>query len=177
MAEQQGAEDKDERQTNGGDEGPQAGLISQYVKDFSFENPNAPAVYQWQSQPQIDVQVNIGAQKLADGVHESALKLEVSAKVEQGVAFQLELVYAALFALRNIPEDRIQPFLLAEAPRLMFPFARRIVADAIRDGGFPPLMLEPLDFERLYQQRAQQQQVEDAGKESGDEEDAPTGSA
>lgn len=140
---------------NGEDTAPAVGLISQYVKDFSFENPNAPAVYQWQSQPQIDVQFNIGANQLADDVHEVVLKIDVKAESDDQVAFQVELAYAGLFGLRNIPEDQVQPFLLAEAPRLIFPFARRVLADAVRDGGFPPLMLEPIDFGALYMQQAQ----------------------
>lgn len=140
---------------NGEDTAPAVGLISQYVKDFSFENPNAPAVYQWQGQPQIDVQFNIGANQLADDVHEVVLKIDVKAESDDQVAFQVELAYAGLFGLRNIPEDQVQPFLLAEAPRLIFPFARRVLADAVRDGGFPPLLLEPIDFGALYMQQAQ----------------------
>ena len=110
---------------NGADTAPQIALISQYVKDLSFENPNAPAVYQWQDQPQIDVQFNIGADRVGDEVLEIALKIEVKAVAPQGTAFAVELVYAALFGMRNVPEDQIQPFMLAEAPRLVFPFARR----------------------------------------------------
>lgn len=140
---------------NGEDTSPTVGLISQYVKDFSFENPNAPAVYQWQTQPQIDVQFNIGANQLADDVHEVVLKIDVKAESDDQVAFQVELAYAGLFGLRNIPDDQVQPFLLAEAPRLIFPFARRVLADAVRDGGFPPLMLEPIDFGALYMQQAE----------------------
>ncbi|WP_156678916.1 protein-export chaperone SecB [Sphingomonas profundi] len=140
---------------NGEDTLPQVGMIAQYVKDLSFENPNAPAVYQWQGQPRIDVQFNIGAQTVGDDVHEVALKVEVSAMSADKTAFQVELVYAGLFGIRNVPEDQIQPFLLAEAPRLLFPFARRVLADAIRDGNFPPLLLEPIDFGALYMQQAQ----------------------
>lgn len=140
---------------NGEDTAPAVGLISQYVKDFSFENPNAPAVYQWQGQPQIDVQFNIGANQVADDVHEVTLKIEVRAMSADKVAFAVELDYAGLFGLRNIPDDQVQPFLLAEAPRLIFPFARRVLADAVRDGGFPPLLLEPIDFGALYMQQAQ----------------------
>ena len=145
---------------NGADTSPQAGILSQYVKDLSFENPSAPAVYQWQGQPQIDVQVNIGANQLAEDLHEVALKIEVSAKAQEGTAFQVDLLYGALFAIRNVPEEQIQAFLLAEAPRLMFPFARRIISDAVSDGGFPPLLLDPIDFGALYMQRAAQAQAE-----------------
>lgn len=159
MAEEQGSQDVDFG-ANGSDNQPQIGLISQYVKDLSFENPNAPAVYQWTSQPQIDVQFNIGANKLGDDVHEVALKIELSAKADDRTAFQVELVFAGLFGARNLTDDQLQPFLLAEAPRLLFPFARRVVADAVRDGGFPPLMLDPIDFGALYMQQAAQAEAE-----------------
>lgn len=142
---------------NGADTQPQVGIISQYVKDLSFENPNAPAVYQWQGQPQIDIQFNIGASKVAEDVHEVVLKIEAKAVAADRVAFQVELSYAGLFGIRNVPEEQIQPFCYAEAPRLIFPFARRVLADAVRDGGFPPLMLEPIDFAGLYMQQAQAQ--------------------
>ena len=140
---------------NGEDNDPQVSLIAQYVKDLSFENPNAPAVYQWQGQPRIDVQFNIGAQGVGEDVHEVALKIEVSALAADKTAFQVELLYGALFGIRNVAADQVQAFLFAEAPRLMFPFARRIIADAIRDGNFAPLMLEPIDFAALYLQQNQ----------------------
>jgi preprotein translocase subunit SecB len=142
---------------NGEDTQPQVGMVAQYVKDLSFENPNAPAVYNWQNQPQIDVQFNIGTQQVAEDLHESALKIEITASGAEGVAFKLELLYGGLFALKNVPADALQPFLLGEAPRLLFPFARRVVADAVRDGGFPPLMLDPIDFNALYFSQLQQQ--------------------
>lgn len=141
---------------NGEDTSPQAGVLSQYVKDLSFENPNAPAVYQWQGQPQIDVQFNIASAQVGDDVYEVVMKIEVKAVAADKTAFQVELSYAGLFALRNIPEDQLQPFLLAEAPRILFPFARRVLADTVRDGGFPPLMLEPIDFGQLYVAQASQ---------------------
>mgnify|MGYP001042644935 CR=1 FL=1 len=140
---------------NGEDTGPQVSMLAQYVKDLSFENPNAPAVYQWQGQPRIDVQFNIGAQNVAEDVHEVSLKIDVSAVVEDKTAFRVELVYGGLFGIRNVPEDQVQPFLYAEAPRLLFPFARRVLSDAVRDGNFPPLLLDPIDFASLYLQQAQ----------------------
>ena len=146
---------QDEPLANGEDNTPIAGLISQYVKDLSFENPNAPAVFQWQGQPQIDVQFNIGANQVAEDVHEVVLKIDVKAISADQVAFQVELIYAGLFGLRNIPQDQMQMFLLAEGPRIIFPFARRVLADAVRDGGFQPLMLEPVDFGALYLQQAE----------------------
>jgi preprotein translocase subunit SecB len=142
--------------SNGEDTAPQAGLLSQYVKDLSFENPNAPAVYQWSGQPQIDIQFNIASGQVGEDAYEVILKVEAKAVAADKVAFQVELSYAGLFALRNIPEDQLQPFLLAEAPRILFPFARRVLADAVRDGGFPPLLLEPIDFGQLYIAQAEQ---------------------
>jgi preprotein translocase subunit SecB len=137
------------------DGSPQAGLLTQYVKDLSFENPNAPAVYQWQSQPRIDVQFNIAAQNIGDELYEVSLKVDVKAQSDEGPAFQVELLYAGLFAIRNVPEDQLHPFLFAEAPRLLFPFARRVIADVIRDGGFPPLLIDPIDFGAMYLAQAQ----------------------
>jgi preprotein translocase subunit SecB len=141
-------------QPNGADTLPAAGMISQYVKDLSFENPNAPGIYQNTNAPQIDVQFNIGASQVGDEVHEVVLKIDVKAEVDGQVAFIVDFSYAGLFGLRNVPAEAVQPFLLGEAPRLLFPFARRIIADAIRDGGYPPLMLEPIDFNGLYIQQA-----------------------
>ena len=152
-------------ETGDEDNRPQVGIIAQYVKDLSFENPNSPAVYQWQSQPQMDVQFNIGAQMVGEDVHEVALKIDIKATATEGTAFQAELLYAGLFALKNLPADQLQPFLLAEAPRLLFPFARRVIADASIDAGFPPLMLDPIDFAGLYmQQQGQLLSGEPAGQ-------------
>jgi preprotein translocase subunit SecB len=139
---------------NGQDTAPAAGLISQYVRDLSFENPNAPGIYQNQIAPEIDVQFNIGAHQVSDELHEVVLKISVKATADAKTAFLAELEYAGLFGLRNVPDEHVQPFLLGEAPRLIFPFARRVVADTIRDGGFPPLLLEPIDFMALFQQQA-----------------------
>ena len=142
---------------NGADNAPQIGLIAQYVKDLSFENPNAPGIYQSQIQPRIDVQINVGSTPVADDVHEVAMKLEVRAVGEDEVtAFAVELVYAGLFGVRNVPVEQLQPFLYAEAPRLLFPFARRIVAETVRDGNFPPMLLDPIDFGAMYLAQAQQ---------------------
>jgi preprotein translocase subunit SecB len=157
MAENDTAAGFGEPAANGADTAPVAGVLSQYVKDFSFENPNAPAIYQSQTQPSIDVQFNIASGQVGDDVYEVVLKVEVRAQAEDQVAFLVDLSYAGLFALRNIPQEHLDPFLLGEAPRILFPFARRVLADAVRDGGFPPLMLEPIDFAGIYlQQRAQQ---------------------
>lgn len=170
MADDAGVPDFIDTNDGNGDNGlPQVGILAQYVKDLSFENPNAPAVYQWQGQPQTDVQVNIGVNGVGQDVHEVVLKLEVEAKGEQGTAFRVEALYAGLFAIRNVPDEQLSPFLLAEAPRLLFPFVRRIIADAISDGGFPPLLLEPIDFAGLYMQSAAQQQAAETGGQVGDQ--------
>lgn len=167
MAENDSIANFGEPAANGEDTAPVAGVLSQYVKDLSFENPNSPAIYQSQTPPAIDVQFNIGSGQVGDGVYEVILKVEVRAEGEGQVAFLVDLSYAGLFALRNVPQEHLDAFLLGEAPRILFPFARRVLADAVRDGGFPPLMLEPIDFGGIYlQQRAQHEglaQGEQAG--------------
>jgi preprotein translocase subunit SecB len=151
--------DASESIPNGVDDQPQVGMLAQYVKDLSFENPNAPAVYSWQAQPQIDINFNISTSQPGDDVHEVALRITAKAVADEGTTFAVELVYAGLFGLRNIPDDQLQPFLLAEAPRLLFPFARRVLADTVQDGGFPPLLLDPIDFAALYLQQQDAQGI------------------
>jgi preprotein translocase subunit SecB len=168
MAENDAPAEFGEPAGNGADTAPAAGVISQYVKDLSFENPNAPAIYQSQVAPAIDVQFNIGSGQVGEDVYEVVLKIEVKAQAESQTAFLVDLSYAGLFGLRNIPADQLDAFLLGEAPRILFPFARRVLADAVRDGGFPPLMLEPIDFGGIYMaQRAQQQSLAD-GQPAGE---------
>lgn len=155
---------------NGADNQPVAGLISQYVKDMSVEAPKAPECYQWQGQPELDVQFNIAARKINDEVTEVELKINVTAKVEQGTSYLIELAYCGLLGMRNMPEQQMHAFTYAEAPRLLFPFARRVIADAVRDAGFAPLMLDPVDFAGLYMQQLQQKQAaEGAGQAPGGE--------
>lgn len=160
MAKKKDIESKSEQKGNGEDTTPQVGILSQYVKDFSFENPNSPAVYQWDEQPRFNVEFSIGAQKITDDVHEVALKIDITAASDKGAVYKADLLYAGLFALRNIPEEQLQPFLLAEAPRILFPFARRIIADIVQESGFPPMLLDPIDFGALYMQRAALAQAE-----------------
>lgn len=147
---------------NGADNQPVAGLISQYVKDLSVENPKAPDSFQWREQPEMDVQFNIGAQGVNDEVSEVELKITVTSKTAQGVQFIVDLAYCGLIGMRNISEDQKHAFTFAEAPRLLFPFARRVIGDATRDAGFPPVMLDPIDFNGLYVQRLQQKRAEEA---------------
>ena len=146
---------------NGADTLPAAGMISQYIKDLSVENPNSPHSYQWNDAPQIDLQLNIGAQPVSDEVHEVELKVTVTAKAEQGNLYIVELAYCGLVGMRNLPDDQAHAFLYAEAPQLLFPFARRVIADATRDLGYQPQMLDPIDFKGLYVQRIQQQAAAD----------------
>ncbi len=146
---------------NGEDTLPSAGIISQYVKDLSVENPNAPASYQWTDAPAIDVQFNIQANSIAADVQEVELKIILTAKAEAGTSYIVELAYCGLIGMRNLDDGQMHAFTYAEAPRILFPFARRIIADAVRDAGYPPLMLEPIDFNGLYvQQLSAQQEAE-----------------
>jgi preprotein translocase subunit SecB len=138
---------------NGEDTSPAAGLISQYVKDLSVENPNAPKSFQWQDPPQLDIQFNIGSRAVEGEVHEVELKLVVTAKAQAGTAYVVDLAYCGLIGMRNLEDAQMHAFLYAEAPRLLFPFARRVLADAVRDAGYPPLVLEPIDFNGLYLQQ------------------------
>jgi preprotein translocase subunit SecB len=159
-----------------GDE-PQVSILAQYIKDLSVENPSAPQVFQWQVQPTLDVQFNINLEKVADDVHEIMLKIEVTARSENGVHFVVDLSYAGLFGLRNMPEEALPPFLLIEAPRLMFPFVRQIIADAVINTGFPPLLLDPIDFASAYVaqlQAAQQQGGESNGSGEQSASDSPS---
>ncbi len=146
---------------NGEDTAPAAGIISQYIKDLSVENPKAPESFQWEDAPQMDVQFNIGARQISDEVHEVELKIAVNAKCEKGSAYIIDLAYCGLIGMRNLDEGQSHAFTFAEAPRILFPFARRIIADAVRDAGYPPLMLEPLDFNGLYMQQLMAQQEGD----------------
>lgn len=148
---------------------PQVSVLAQYVKDLSVENPSAPSVFQWEEQAALDVQFNIQVENFAEGVHEVVLKIDVSARSSQGVHFVVDLSYGGLFGLRNVPDEALGPFMLIEAPRLLFPFARQVVADAVSSAGFPPLLLDPIDFGAAYmaQLQAAQEAAGDAGGEAG----------
>jgi preprotein translocase subunit SecB len=140
---------------------PQVSIFAQYVKDLSVENPSAPEVYSWQVQPTLDVQFNLNVQGAGEAVHEVTLKFDISARSDNGVHFVIDLSYAGLFGIRNVPDEALPPFLLIEAPRLLFPFARQVISDAIANAGFPPLLLDPIDFAAAYMaqvEAAQQQQ-------------------
>ena len=147
---------------NGADTQPVAGLLSQYIKDLSVENPKAPESFQWTEPPQIDVQFNIAARKINEEISEIELKISASAKTGLGTAYIVELAYCGLVGMRNMPDEQKHAFTYAEAPRILFPFARRVIADAVRDAGFAPLLLDPIDFTGLYMQQLQGKQAQEA---------------
>ena len=129
--------------------------LAQYTKDFSFENPHAPrSLHPQQQPPNISVQVNVNAKPLAPGDFEVELLIEGKAGEAPNLLFAFELVYGGVFRLTNIPEESVHPVIMIECPRLLFPFGRQIIADAVRQGGFPPLFIDPIDFAGLYRQRA-----------------------
>lgn len=133
---------------------PSVAINAQYVKDLSFENPNAPISLTPQNEaPKIEVSLNLEAKALPNDVHEVTLQITANAKAAESQLFLVELSYSGLFTLNNIPADQKELILLIHCPTILFPFARRILSDATRDGGFQPLMLEPIDFAALYQQR------------------------
>ena len=137
---------------------PSMRILGQYLKDLSFENPNAPqALGPQQSQPDINIAVNVNAKNLAQTDYEVELHLNAKATSGDKVMFAAELVYAGTFRMENFPANLLHPAILIECPRILFPFARQILADATRNGGFPPLMLDPIDFTSMYQKRLQQQ--------------------
>jgi len=134
-------------------------VLTQYVKDMSFENPNAPmSLGTSETGPQISVNANVGVRQLGAQDYEVALDFRVETKREDEVGFIAELSYCGLFRVNNIPEENLRPVLLIEAPRQLFPFARRVLSDMTRDGGFPPLLLDPIDFVALYQNSLQDDQ-------------------
>lgn len=147
---------------------PQAGaqpsmrILGQYLKDLSFENPNAPASLAPQkAQPEISIGINVNARNLAPNDFEVELHIDAKATSEGKVVFAAELLYAGVFRMENFPQNMLHPAVLIECPRMLFPFARQILGEATRNGGFPPLMLDPIDFAGMYQKRmaAQANQV------------------
>lgn len=138
---------------------PAMRILGQYLKDLSFENPNAPqSLSPQKTQPDINIAVNVNAKGLAGSDYEVELHLDAKATMEGKIIFAAELLYAGAFRLENFPQNMLHPAILIECPRMLFPFARQILADATRNGGFPPLMLDPIDFAGMYQKRIQQQQ-------------------
>ncbi len=157
--------------TNGGQAGAEAGaqpqqtlpqlnVMGQYIKDFSFENPNAPrSLAPSQTQPAINIQINVGVGQAAEADYEVTLKLEGKAESAGMVLFAFDLTFAGMFRIQNVPKEHLHALVMIECPRLLFPFAREIIATAVRNGGFAPLLLDPVDFVALYQQRLAQEQA------------------
>ena len=154
---------------------PSLNVVAQYVKDLSVENPNAPKSLQVQNKtPDISVNVNVNAKPMAENDFEVSLQLTAKATGGDTVMFAVELDYAGIFKIQNVPKENTLPAVMIECPRLLFPFARQILADVTRQAGFPPLFIDPVDFAALYRNRLQQmQQAQQAEAEQGAGEKAP----
>lgn len=136
--------------------GIEAQVIGQYIKDLSFENPNVRNLLDGPGEdPNLKLEVNVNAQRVGPDAYESAIDFKAHASNKTGVIYDLEIVYAGLFKIKNIPEQSLEPFLLINCPALIFPFLRRLAADITREGGFPPLLLDPMDFGALFMRRQQ----------------------
>lgn len=141
-------------QGNPNDGQPNLSVLTQYVKDQSFENPDAPrSLGPRRTAPQINIGINVSANPLDEEDFEVELRLEGRATDGEQVLFIAELLYAGIFRISNVPKEQLAPTLMIECPRLLFPFARQILADMTRNGGFPPLLIDPVDFTALYRQR------------------------
>ncbi|UWR33603.1 protein-export chaperone SecB [Sulfitobacter sp. W027] len=146
---------------------PQMRVLGQFIRDMSFENIMAQKGAPADVQPDVQVQVNLDAKKRAgDSQYETAIKLNITSKAKDGDAtlFVLEIDYVGIFQVENVPEEQMHPYLLIECPRMIFPFLRRIVSDVTRDGGFPPLNLENIDFLSLYRNEVARRQAENPPK-------------
>jgi preprotein translocase subunit SecB len=146
-------------------------INAQYIKDLSFENPRAPhslMQQQQQQQPEVSLGIDVNAKGLAQDVYEVALVARAEAKAADEAVFVVELTYCAVVSLQNVPQDQLGYALLVEAPRLMFPFARAVIANATREGGFPPLMLHPIDFAELWRRRQEAQEAQQGAAAASD---------
>lgn len=136
----------------------QARIIGQYIKDLSFENPNVAKVLSTQGEnPKLDLQVNVNGRAMGNDLYESAIHIKATANGTIGVIYELEVVYAGLLKIEKAPAQAIEPMLLINGPALVFPFLRRLIADITREGGYPPLLLDPIDFGGLYVRRKQEE--------------------
>ena len=145
---------------NGNGASPSLNVLAQYVKDLSFESPGAPnSLRGRETAPGIAINVNVSANPLSDKDFDVNLTLNAKATHEKDVLFNVELVYGGVFRIDGFPQEHMLPLLFIECPRLLFPFARQIIADATRNGGFPPLMLDPIDFAQMFQQKIAEDQA------------------
>jgi preprotein translocase subunit SecB len=139
---------------------PQLSVVAQYIKDFSFENPNAPqSLTPGTTPPQIAIQINVNAKPLSENDVEVTLKLDGKAENAGNLLFRFELDFAGVFRIHNVPQESLNAVVLIECPRLLFPFAREVIANTVRNGGFPPLLLDPVDFVGLYRQKMGEMQA------------------
>jgi preprotein translocase subunit SecB len=153
---------------DGADQQPpvQARVAAQYIKDLSFENPNVERLLGGGpgDDPNLNVEVNVSSRQMAPNLYETTINFTAKAANKAGIIYDLEVAYAGLFQIDNMPGEALEPFLLINCPTLLFPFLRRLLADVTREGGFPPLLLDPIDFAQLYVQRRQQSGANDNGK-------------
>lgn len=139
---------------------PSLNVLAQYVKDLSFESPGAPnSLRSRDKAPNIAINVNVNANPMSGAEYDVNLTLNAKATVDESVLFNVELVYGGVFRVSNFPKEHVLPVLFIECPRLLFPFARQIIADCTRNGGFPPLMLDPIDFAQMFQQKLAEDQA------------------
>lgn len=144
----------------GNGEAPQLNVLTQYVKDLSFESPGAPlSLRPRDNAPAININVNVTANPLAETDYDVNVTLSAIAKDGEDVLFNVELVYGGVFRISGFPQEHVMPLVFVECPRLLFPFARQIVAECTRNGGFPPLMIDPIDFGKMFQQRVAEEQA------------------
>lgn len=134
-----------------------------YVKDLSVEVPNAPAIFLEREQPQMEMQINTQSAPIEEGVYQCIITITISAKIKDKAAFMVELQHGGIFRIQNLPAEALEPALAIGCPNIIFPYAREAVSDAVLKAGFPPLMLQPVNFEMLYMQQ-QQQQAQAAGQ-------------
>ncbi|GGA57168.1 protein-export protein SecB [Nitratireductor aestuarii] len=145
---------------NGNATQPNLSVLTQYVKDLSFENPGAPkSLMARNNPPAININVNVNANPISGSEYDVVLTLSAKAEADKTVLFNVELVYGGVFRIEGFPQEHLLPLLFIECPRLLFPFARQVIADATRNGGFPPLMIDPIDFARMFQQRVAEEQA------------------
>ncbi|MBX4335365.1 protein-export chaperone SecB [Bartonella raoultii] len=138
---------------------PVFAVLTQYLKDFSFENPSAPrSLRPREKAPQIDININVNANPIGDDNYDVVLSLSVKANDDTETLFHVELIYGGVFHIKDIPQEHVMPLVFIECPRLLFPFARQIISDATQNGGFPPLWIDPIDFAALFQKRVAEEQ-------------------
>ncbi len=149
-----------ESQKSGNGKAPRLSVLTQYVKDLSFESPGAPQSLRSRDKaPSININVNVNANPISQSEFDVNLALNAKAESGKDVLFNIELLYGGVFHIEGFPQEHMLPILFIECPRLLFPFARHIIADASRNGGFPPLMLDPIDFAQMFQQKMAEEQA------------------